>query len=166
MSSLPYRPCVGIALFNARGEVFVGRRIDSEETPSNRPWQMPQGGIDEGEDIAEAAFRELKEETGTDKAEIIRILDHTICYDLPPHLMGKGHEGRVIWGGKYRGQEQTWIAMRFTGDDSDIVLDADDHPEFAEWKWAALDELPDMIVPFKRDTYKQVIEAFKEFGRV
>lgn len=147
---LPYRPCVGIMLLNADGYVFAGERIDSPGA-----WQMPQGGIDEGEDLKIAAFRELKEEIGTDKAAILKIMDDTTTYDLPPHLKG-------LWGGKYRGQEQHWIAMRFTGQDSDIKLDADDHPEFSRWRWVDFEELLRLIVPFKRETYQQVIEAFKD----
>ncbi|MCB1529767.1 MAG: RNA pyrophosphohydrolase [Rhodospirillales bacterium] len=151
--TLPYRPCVGIALFNSAGKVFVGERID---TPG--AWQMPQGGIDAGEDIKLAALREIKEEIGTDKAEILRVLDKTIPYDLPPHLLGN------LWDGKYKGQEQTWVAMRFTGIDNDIVLDADDHPEFSRWQWVGLEETLGLIVPFKRDTYLQIIEAFKDLA--
>ena len=155
-SDLPYRPCVGIALFNDEGKVFVGERID---TPG--AWQMPQGGIDEGEDLEIAALRELQEEIGTDKASLIKIHDKKIKYDLPPHLMGEGHEGRVLWGGKYKGQEQTWVAMRFEGNDDDIVLDADERPEFSRWQWVELDKTLDLIVPFKQETYAKVIAAFK-----
>lgn len=156
MSDLPYRPCVGIALFNKEGKVFVGQRIDSEETPASRPWQMPQGGIDAGEDIQTAALRELKEETGTDKAEIIRILEEPLYYDLPPHLLGK------IWNGKYRGQEQYWVALRFTGEDKDIDLNADDHPEFSQWQWIEIEKTLDLIVPFKREVYQKIIIALKD----
>ena len=148
-----YRPCVGIALFNRDGKVFVGERID---TPN--AWQMPQGGIDENEDLEIAAFRELKEEIGTDKASILKIHDQKIKYHLPDNLRQK------LWNGKYAGQEQTWIAMRFNGQDSDIILDADEHPEFSKWQWVDLDKTLDLIVPFKRDTYEQVIEVFKEFS--
>jgi len=149
MSDKPYRPCVGIALFHDNGRVFVGERID---TPG--AWQMPQGGIDEGEDLQAAAFRELYEEIGTDKAKILRIADETICYDLPPELQNK------LWGGRYAGQEQTWIAMRFTGADSDIKLDAHKYPEFSNWQWVDLDKTLDLIVPFKRETYKKIIALF------
>jgi len=149
--NLPYRPCVGLALFNQNGDVFVGSRIDS---PGG--WQMPQGGIDDGEDIITAAFRELKEEIGTDKAEIIRVADSKICYDVPPELSTKH------WGGKYRGQEQTWVALRFTGEDSDIRLDAHIPAEFDAWKWTPLSKTVDEIVPFKRETYAKVIELFKD----
>lgn len=146
-----YRPCVGIALFNNKGQVFVGERID---TPN--AWQMPQGGVDVGEDLHVAALRELKEEIGTNKAEIIRVHDETIKYDLPDHLKQK------LWNGKYAGQEQTWIAMRFLGEDQDIVLDADERPEFSQWQWVDLDKTLDLIVPFKRATYEKIIAAFKD----
>ncbi len=152
--SLPYRPCVGIALFHKNGHVFVGNRIDN---PGG--WQMPQGGIDDGEDIVTAAYRELKEEIGTDKAEIIRIGEHKIRYDVPMELSTKH------WGGKYRGQEQTWVAMRFTGIDSDICLDAHISPEFDKWQWLPLSETVDKIVPFKRETYAKVIELFKDIAQ-
>ncbi len=148
-SALPYRPCVGIALFNARGDVFVGERID---TPG--AWQMPQGGIDGGEDLEVAARRELQEEIGTSSAEILKISPQTTRYDLPDHLLHK------LWDGRFRGQEQHWVAMRFTGKDSDIRLDADERPEFSAWQWVDLHDTLDLIVPFKRDTYEQVIAMF------
>ncbi len=147
---LEYRPCVGIALFNDKGQVFVGERID---TPN--AWQMPQGGIDEGEDTAAAALRELSEEIGTNKAEILKITDRKIKYDLPDRLITK------LWDGKYRGQEQIWVAARFTGMDSDINLNAFDTPEFSAWKWVELSEILDLIVPFKREIYREVIKIFK-----
>lgn len=150
---MPYRPCVGIALFNSKGRVFVGERID---TPN--AWQMPQGGIEADEDLGSAALRELKEEIGTDKAELIRIYNKTIKYDLPEHLLEN------LWGGKYRGQEQHWIAMRFTGSDNDIVLDADEHPEFSKWQWVDLNQTLDLIVPFKKDVYTEVINAFSDIA--
>ena len=151
MNNLPYRPCVGLAVFNVHGNVFVGNRID---TPG--AWQMPQGGIDEGEDIKTAALRELKEEIGTDKVTIIRIANKKIRYDVPMELSTKH------WGGKYRGQEQTWVALRFTGDDSDIKLDAHLPQEFDKWQWVPLQQTVDLIVPFKRETYRSVIELFKD----
>lgn len=148
--SLPYRPCVGLALFNKNAEVLVGERIDKPGA-----WQMPQGGIDEGEQIEQAAMRELAEEIGTDKADIIEIAKEKICYDLPPNLQ------RKLWGGRFRGQEQTWIALRFTGQDSDINLTAFDPPEFQRWQWVEFNQIVDLIVPFKRECYKKVITLFQ-----
>lgn len=147
---LPYRPCVGIALFNNDNNVFVGERID---TPG--AWQMPQGGIDSGEVIIDAAMRELKEEIGTNHADIMHIVEDKICYELPDHLIQK------LWNGKYRGQEQNWVAARFTGTDSDIVLDAFDPPEFSQWQWVPLEKTVDLIVPFKRETYARVVNALR-----
>ncbi len=152
-----YRPCVGIALFNKAGKVFVGERID---TPG--AWQMPQGGIDPNEDLEAAAFRELKEEIGTNKATILKIHDESIFYDIPDEILERL---RKTWDTPYKGQEQTWIAMRFDGDDSDIILDGDERPEFSQWQWIDLDKTLDLIVPFKHDTYKIVINAFKEFSK-
>lgn len=154
LSHLPYRACVGVALFNDNNKVFVGERID---TPG--AWQMPQGGIDDGEDLELAAFREMREEIGTDKAEIIRIAERKLHYDIPHEY---GPEGRNLWNGKYRGQEQTWIAMRFTGNDSDIDLNADERPEFSNWQWIKLEETIDLIVPFKRGVYIEIIDLFKD----
>jgi putative (di)nucleoside polyphosphate hydrolase len=150
--TLPYRPCVGLVLLNSAGLVFVGERID---TPG--AWQMPQGGIDKEESIETAVFRELQEETGTDKASIIRIGDEKTRYDLPDHLAG-------LWAGKYRGQEQTWVALRFTGEDSDIDLNSHTPPEFSAWKWVRLEATPEIIVPFKRETYAKVIAMFKDLA--
>ena len=146
---LPYRPCVGISLFNRDGKVLVAKRLDNPDA-----WQMPQGGIDEGEDLATAAYREMQEEIGTDKAEILEILSTPLLYDLPPELLGK------LWGGKFRGQEQRWIALRFTGDDADINLNAHEPAEFSEWKWVDLPDIVDLIVPFKRETYGKIVAAF------
>ena len=152
-SDLPYRPCVGIMLFNDEGKVFVGKRIDQ----TVEGWQMPQGGIDPGETPEQAALRELKEEIGTDKAKPLREMEGWLDYDLPQHLLG------VALKGRYRGQRQKWLAMRFTGNDEDIDI-ATHEPEFAEWKWLAMEALPRMIVPFKRDTYAKVIEEFRDLA--
>lgn len=152
-NTLPYRPCVGIALFNTAGHVFVGTRIDTPDA-----WQMPQGGIDKGEDILTAAFRELHEEVGTDKAELIRVADEKLRYDVPPELSLKH------WGGRYRGQEQTWVALRFTGVDSDIILDTHAPAEFDNWQWIPLSQTVDLIVPFKRHTYEKIISLFADIG--
>jgi putative (di)nucleoside polyphosphate hydrolase len=153
-SDLPYRPCVGLMLFNRQGQVFVGKRIDQ----TVEGWQMPQGGIDEGEEPRTAALRELKEETGTAKAQIIGEMEDWLTYDLPPHLVG------IAFHGKYRGQRQKWFALRFLGEDGDIDLYAHE-PEFAEWKWVDLEALSGLIVPFKRDTYAAVIAAFRGLAK-
>ena len=153
-SDLPYRPCVGLMLLNSRGQVFVGKRIDQ----TVEGWQMPQGGIDAGEEPRTAALRELKEETGTDKAEIIGEMADWLTYNLPPHLVG------IAFHGKYRGQRQKWFALRFLGEDHDIDLYTHE-PEFAEWKWVEMEALPRLIVPFKRDTYAAVIAAFRGLAK-
>ena len=153
-SDLPYRPAVGIMLINRGGLIFAGRRVDQ----TVEGWQMPQGGIDGNETPAEAGLRELKEEVGTDKAVILRELDEWLTYELPAHLVG------VALHGRFRGQKQKWLAMRFTGKPGDIDLKTE-HPEFAAWKWLTMDELPNLIVPFKRDTYKKVIAAFRDLAK-
>lgn len=153
-ASLPYRPCVGVMLVNAQGLVFVGKRIDNRE---GDVWQMPQGGIDPGEDLRTAGLRELREETGIKPhlATVIAQSGEELFYDLPPELLGK------IWGGKYRGQRQYWLLARFTGADGDVRIDADKHPEFCEWKWVEPETLPDMIVPFKKRVYRAVLDEFR-----
>lgn len=153
IASLPYRPCVGLLLLNAAGKVFVGRRIDAAGDADDI-WQMPQGGIDPGETPREAALRELHEEIGTDKAEILAESRHWLHYDLPPQLVGK------VWQGRYRGQKQRWFALRFLAQDSDIDL-ATAHPEFDAWQWVELDDVPALVIPFKRDTYRAVVAEFK-----
>jgi putative (di)nucleoside polyphosphate hydrolase len=150
---LPYRPCVGVMLINREGLVFVGRRIDQ----TMEGWQMPQGGIDAGETPVQAALRELKEETGTANAKVLREMDEWLAYDLPPHLLG------VALHGKYRGQRQKWIAMRFEGDDTEIDINTPE-PEFAAWKWLAIEALPRLVVPFKRDTYAKVLAVFEDLA--
>ena len=155
LAALPYRPCVGVMLVNPAGKVFVGQRIDSKEGDR---WQMPQGGIDDGEDVLAAAFRELAEETGIDesRATILATTSNELLYDLPDELLGK------LWGGQYRGQRQTWVQMRFTGEDGDVDLAAHDPPEFLAWKWAEPEEILDLIVPFKRRVYRAVLDEFRE----
>jgi putative (di)nucleoside polyphosphate hydrolase len=144
-----YRPCAGIMLYNARGQVFAGQRIDT----TAEAWQMPQGGIDPGETGLEAAWRELGEEVGTDKAELIAASDDWLYYDLPADLQGK------LWGGKFLGQAQQWFLLRFTGQDSDINIQTN-HPEFRAWQWVEPSHLPELIVPFKRPIYRQVMALF------
>lgn len=153
MSALPYRPGVGIMLLNKDGLVFVAKRIDM----ISEAWQMPQGGIDEGEEPAQTALRELKEEIGTDKATLLFEHPKWFTYDLPEDLISK------IWGGRYRGQKQKWFVMRFDGDDSDINIETD-HPEFSEWKWIEMKKLPDIIVPFKRELYAELAQEFSRFS--
>jgi putative (di)nucleoside polyphosphate hydrolase len=148
-ASLPYRPCVGLMLFNRQGRVFVARRIDMR----SEAWQMPQGGIDKKEDPRKAALRELREEIGTDKAEIVAESEAWRPYDLPAALRG------TLWRGRYRGQTQKWFLLRFTGADADIDI-ATEHPEFLEWKWVDVADLPRLIVPFKRKIYEDVVAEF------
>ena len=149
---LPYRPCVGLMLINSRGQVFAAQRLDQRGSA----WQMPQGGIDKGETPREAAFRELEEETGTSRAEILAESRDWHYYDLPAYLIPR------LWSGKYRGQKQKWFALRFLGSDADIDLETHE-PEFQTWQWVDLDTLPDLIVPFKRDVYSKVIAEFRSY---
>jgi putative (di)nucleoside polyphosphate hydrolase len=146
---LPYRPCAGMMVLNKKGQVFVGRRLDMV----TEHWQMPQGGIDPGEDPLTAAFRELDEEMGTRNVELIHGLEEWLQYDLPENLVGK------IWKGKYRGQKQKWFLFRYLGEDHEINIETQ-HPEFSEWKWAEFSELPSLIVPFKRDLYETILQKF------
>jgi putative (di)nucleoside polyphosphate hydrolase len=148
-----YRPCVGVTLFNSENKVFVGERID---TPG--AWQMPQGGIDGDETVEQAAFRELYEEIGSNNAEILRIAPHKIKYDLP------GDMRQRLWGGMYKGQEQTWVAARYLGGDADINIENHNSPEFSAWQWVPLEKTLDLIVPFKRETYKQIIAMFRDIS--
>ena len=160
MSDLPYRPNVGAVLFNARGLVFVARRADlpnAEGAPGG--WQLPQGGIDSHEDPRAAVLRELAEEIGTDRAEILGEHPDWLSYDLPPGLLGRA------FGGRYRGQRQRWFALRFLGADADIRLDADPHPEFDAWRWTRLADLPGLAVAFKRPIYEILARDFARFAR-
>ena len=157
--TLPYRPCAGFMLVNADGLVWTGERIDHRERKEYKgAWQMPQGGIDPGEDHEAAALRELEEETGitADKVKVLGRSVKAYTYDLPPELLGK------VWKGKYRGQEQHWFLGRFLGEDTDINLEAHDPPEFHAWRWLTLDELPKRIVPFKREVYAALVEEFRD----
>ena len=153
MSDLPYRPAAGILLVNSEGKVWVGQRLDS----SLEAWQMPQGGLDEGEDPEQGALRELEEETGIrrDLVEIVARHGEELCYDLPRELAGK------LWKGRWRGQRQTWFLARFLGTDEDVDIATPD-PEFRAWKWADPDDLPAMIVPFKKKLYEDVLAAFRD----
>ena len=153
-AELPYRRGVGVALFNGAGKVFVAQRIDNP----GPAWQMPQGGIDKGEEPLDAAWRELQEETGVTSAKFLAESKDWLRYDLPPDLAGQ------LWKGKYRGQEQKWYAFRFTGKASEIDI-AGEHPEFSAWKWAEFRIVPDLIVPFKRTLYDQVVAAFRHLAR-
>ncbi|GAB5347403.1 RNA pyrophosphohydrolase [Alteriqipengyuania sp. 357] len=155
ISGLGYRPCVGVMLVNHAGEVFVGRRIDNKEGDF---WQMPQGGIDPGEDPKDAALRELREETGitADKVAVIGQTAEPLRYDLPEELIGK------LWGGNYRGQEQDWFLARFEGTDADVNLEAHEVPEFCEFRWVTASTVPDLIVPFKKRVYRSVVAEFAD----
>jgi len=151
-SSLPYRPCAGVMLANRDGRVFVGQRLDT----TLEAWQMPQGGIDPGEDALAAATRELGEETGVrpEQVELLAEAPDELFYDLPPELVGK------VWKGKWRGQRQRWFLFRFLGNDGDINI-ATPHPEFRSWRWADPEDLPAMIVPFKKALYEEVLAALR-----
>jgi len=152
-----YRRCVGIMVLNRAGQVWIGRRHDAPSEPEGPGawWQMPQGGVDESEDPARAALRELHEETGIRTVDIIAESLDWYSYDLPPALRPKA------WGGRYRGQKQKWFAVRFHGSDDDVVLARPGHkPEFDAWRWAGIDELIDLVVPFKRGVYAQIVREF------
>ena len=150
-ATLPYRPCAGIMLLNRDGKVFVGQRVDS----TLEAWQMPQGGIDEGEDAETAALRELGEETGIapDLVELVAVAPDELFYDLPPEMIGK------VWKGRWRGQRQRWFLYRFLGEDRDVDI-ATVHEEFRAWRWADPADLPTIIVPFKKALYEAVLAAF------
>ncbi|WP_137679398.1 RNA pyrophosphohydrolase [Aurantiacibacter suaedae] len=151
-----YRPCVGTMLINTEGRVFVGKRIDTKEGDW---WQMPQGGVDEGEDLDQAMLRELHEETGltADKVAIVARMEEELFYDLPDELKGK------LWKGRYVGQRQRWYCVRLTGSEADIDLEAHEHPEFSDWRWIEAEQLPALIIPFKKPIYEAVVAAFSDY---
>ena len=160
-TALPYRPCVGVMLLNARGEVFVGRRAagnDPERVAAHFAWQMPQGGIDDGEDPLTAAHRELYEETNIRSSRLLAEAPEWFNYDLPSDLIGKA------WKGRYRGQTQKWFALGFTGDETEIDIHTPGggahRPEFEDWRWEPMAHLPQLVVPFKRPVYEKVVAAF------
>ncbi|HSI39347.1 MAG TPA: RNA pyrophosphohydrolase [Xanthobacteraceae bacterium] len=160
-AELPYRPCVGVVLVNRDGLVFLGRRTGGRsDSPADAPyaWQMPQGGIDDGEVPLDAALRELYEETNVRSARLIAEAADWLSYDLPSDVIGQR------WRGRYRGQTQKWFALRFTGDDSEIDVarpgGGAHKPEFSDWRWERLDRTPDLIVPFKRPVYERVVAEF------
>ena len=151
LNKLPYRQGVGIMLANKEKKIFVGKRIDNRAA-----WQMPQGGVDQDENIVDAAKRELKEETGVSSIKIIKKSDKIYTYDLPDYLLGK------IWKGRFKGQKQTWFLAQFLGTDDEINLDQK-NAEFKEWKWVGINELPDLIVPFKKNLYQELVKEFESF---
>jgi putative (di)nucleoside polyphosphate hydrolase len=160
---LPYRPCVGTAVFNRAGRVFIGARTGGpEHIDLARAWQLPQGGLETGEDTFACALRELYEETNIRSVDLIGAIDDWLTYDIPRDIVGQA------WKGRYRGQTQKWFALRFSGDDGeiDVVRPAGGahEPEFSQWRWARLDELPGLIVPFKRGVYERIVKEFSRFG--
>jgi putative (di)nucleoside polyphosphate hydrolase len=162
-ANLPYRPCVGTMVLNRAGLVFVGLRTSGpEHVDALHGWQMPQGGIDPGEDTYQAALRELREETSIRSVELLAESREWFSYDIPEKLIGRA------WNGRFRGQRQKWYALRFSGPDDEInVADPDGHePEFIAWRWVAMTELPDLVVPFKRHVYEALVEEFGHLAAV
>jgi putative (di)nucleoside polyphosphate hydrolase len=158
--NLPYRPCVGLMVINRAGLVFIGRRKDGpEHVDATHLWQMPQGGIDSGEDPWPAALRELKEETGIRSVNKLAEIDEWLSYDIPANIAGQA------WNGKYRGQTQKWYALGFTGKDGEIDIAHPGHkPEFIEWRWEPMKNLPALIIPFKRKVYERVVREFSHLA--
>jgi putative (di)nucleoside polyphosphate hydrolase len=163
VEDLPYRPCVGVMVLNRSGRVFVGRRFEGpEHIDETHVWQMPQGGIDPGENPWPAALRELYEETSIRSVERLGEIADWLAYDIPRDIVGQA------WGGRYRGQTQRWFALRFTGDDREIDILSPGggvhEPEFIAWKWESIARLPDLVVPFKRSIYERVVREFSKFA--
>jgi putative (di)nucleoside polyphosphate hydrolase len=162
MTDLPYRRCVGTMVLNPDGRVFIGRRTGGpEHVEMTNAWQMPQGGVDDGEDTWAAALRELYEETNIRSVTKLGEIDRWLRYDIPREIVGD------LWRGRYRGQMQKWYALRFTGseDEIDITCRAGHEPEFAEWRWEPMQNLPALVVPFKRLVYEQVVQEFARLPR-
>ncbi len=161
--TLPYRPCAGMMVINRDGLVFIGRRSSGpEHIDATHVWQMPQGGIDEDENPYAAALRELNEETNIRSVEKLGEIAEWLVYDIPRDIVGQA------WGGKYRGQKQKWYALRFTGEDTEINIahpPGGHEPEFIDWRWVAMAKLPDLVVPFKRQTYERVVAEFAKFAQ-
>jgi putative (di)nucleoside polyphosphate hydrolase len=159
---LPYRPCVGVMVLNAQGHAFIGRRIEGpEHIDEVHVWQMPQGGIDEGEDPFPAALRELHEETNIRSVEKLGEISEWLWYDIPRPIASQA------WKGKYRGQKQKWFALRFIGNEReiDIASPGGHKPEFVEWRWEPVKNLPGLIIPFKRPVYERVVQEFSKFAK-
>jgi putative (di)nucleoside polyphosphate hydrolase len=158
-----YRPCVGMMVLNPAGLVFIGRRADGPaHAEDGGAWQMPQGGVDPGEDVYRAALRELREETSIRSVELAAESSDWFCYDVPPDIAA------THWKGRYRGQTQKWYALRFTGDDSeiDVLHPRGGHePEFSEWRWEPMHNLPSLVIPFKREVYQRVVAEFAHLAR-
>lgn len=160
---LPYRPCVATAVFNRDGRVFIGRRLDGpEHVDRTHDWQLPQGGLDAGEDTYACALRELHEETNIRSVSHLGTIDDWLTYDIPREILGQA------WKGKYRGQTQKWFALRFTGEDSEIDIThpagGAHKPEFIAWRWEPLENAPNLVVPFKRQVYERVVKEFARFA--
>ena len=162
--TLPYRACAGLAVFNREGSVFIGRRLDGpEHVDATHCWQMPQGGIDPGEDTYRAALRELYEETSIRSVQKLGEISEWLTYDIPPDIAGHA------WQGKYRGQTQKWYALHFTGEDSEINMvepaGGAHKPEFVAWRWERLEKTPELVVPFKQAVYARVVRAFAQYAQ-
>jgi len=160
LGDLPFRPCVGITLFNKNGEVFIGHRLGLSSKNGDSPWQMPQGGIDSGEDPLVAAKRELREETNISSVHLLATAEDWLTYEFPPEVATK------VLNGRFRGQRQLWFAMLFAGEQSEIDVSRPDDgkhkPEFSRWRWQSLEKLPDIVVPFKHDLYLQIVHWFRD----